>query len=382
MLDNQYISLVCEITKELSELHSSKDSKDNEIYNCRVKLFNDIIERMRVHSENMKHLSREHELLYNARKLELSNKEREKTDKVRLGKVMNYISHRIDSSKILNKQLKAKYDKHMNDLTENFRSVYADINKLNDYDYIISRAHASAVQHTVRQAIQQDTMHREAYNKKQYEIKCILDELEYICKLEQSQILQIKEFEHQQAVFKQQAAYNQQQEQAVYNQQHEQPAYNQQHEQPAYNQQQEQAAYTFTDQHQYQYQTAYNLQQEQPAYTFTYTFTDQHQHQHQHQHQYQPAYTFTDQHDKLKQDKNLKRMRELEKELELEVEQEIEQKLKEKLEQELKLKEKLEQEQKLKEKLEQEQKLKEKLEQELKSEQYQANKEILLYTVD
>ena len=189
--------LVCEITNELYALEKVYDKKYNEKYNFRLELFNDIQNRMIRHVENMKHISEEHKYQYDARVLEVYNKEHEKIEQVRLEQVRNYISSRIEHSNILNEHLKIKYNNHMNDLLEKLHNVYNEINKINDNDNIISYAHAAAVQHSVHQALQQDKKRINTYNQKQYEKKCILDELICICKSEQTQILQVKQFKYQ-----------------------------------------------------------------------------------------------------------------------------------------------------------------------------------------
>ena len=189
--------LVCEITNELYALEKVYDKKYNEKYNFRLELFNDIQNRMIRHVENMKHVSEEHKYQYDARVLEVYNKEHDKIEQVRLEKVRNYISSRIEDSNILNQHLKVKYDNHMNDLLEKLHNVYNEINKINDNDNIITYAHAAAVQHSVHQALQQDKKRINTYNQKQYEKKCVLDELICICKLEQTQILQVKQFKYQ-----------------------------------------------------------------------------------------------------------------------------------------------------------------------------------------
>jgi hypothetical protein len=189
--------LVCEITNELYALEKVYDKKYYEKYNFRLELFNDIQNRMIRHVENMKHISEEHKYQYDARVLEVYNKENDITEQVRLQQVRNYISSRIEDSNILNEHLKVKYDNHMNDLLEKLHNVYNEINKINDNDNIITYAHAAAVQHSVHQALLQDNKRIKTYNKKQYEKKCILDELIRICKLEQTQILQVKQFQYQ-----------------------------------------------------------------------------------------------------------------------------------------------------------------------------------------
>lgn len=189
--------LVCEITNELYALEKVYDKKYNEKYNFRLELFNDIQNRMIIHVENMKHISEEHKYQYDARVLEVYNKEHDKIEQVRLEQVRNYISSRIEHSNILNEHLKIKYNNHMNDLLEKLHNVYNEINKINDNDNIISYAHAAAVQHSVHQALQQDKKRINTYNQKQYEKKCILDELICICKSEQTQILQVKQFKYQ-----------------------------------------------------------------------------------------------------------------------------------------------------------------------------------------
>jgi hypothetical protein len=189
--------LVCEITNELYALEKVYDKKYNEKYNFRLELFNDIKNRMNLHAENMKQISKEHKFQYDARELEVYNKEHDIAEQVRLQQVRNYISSRIEDCNILNEHLKAKYDNHMNDLLEKLHNVYNEINKINDNDNMIARAHTAAVQHSVHQALLQDNKRIKTYNKKQYEKKCILDELIRICKLEQTQILQVKQFQYQ-----------------------------------------------------------------------------------------------------------------------------------------------------------------------------------------
>jgi len=152
---------------------------------------------MYLHTENMKQISKEHKFQYDARELEVYNKEHDIAEQVRLQQVRNYISSRIEDCNILNEHLKAKYDNHMNDLLEKLHNVYNEINKINDNDNMIARAHTAAVQHSVHQALLQDNKRIKTYNKKQYEKKCILDELVRICKLEQTQILQVKQFQYQ-----------------------------------------------------------------------------------------------------------------------------------------------------------------------------------------
>jgi hypothetical protein len=189
--------LVCEITNELYALEKVYDKKYNEKYIFRLELFNDIKNRMNLHTENMKQISKEHKFQYDARELEVYNKEHDIAEQVRLQQVRNYISSRIEDCNILNEHLKAKYDNHMNDLLEKLHNVYNEINKINDNDNMIARAHTAAVQHSVHQALLQDNKRIKTYNKKQYEKKCILDELIRICKLEQTQILQVKQFQYQ-----------------------------------------------------------------------------------------------------------------------------------------------------------------------------------------
>ena len=186
--------LVYEITTELYTL--GKVSKNSEIYNCRLKLLNSIKETIQQHRKDMYHISYTHKQLYNARKLELQNKESEKKEQIRLEYVKNYISYRDGHNNILNKDLKLMYDNNINIFTEKIDNVYMEINKLNDHYNNISCAHSAAVQHAVRQAVKQDEIRMHTYNKKQYEKKCIIDELMRICKMEQAHIIQVNEFNH------------------------------------------------------------------------------------------------------------------------------------------------------------------------------------------
>ncbi len=185
--------LVCEITTELCTL--GKVSKNSEIYNCRLKLLNSIKDIMQQHRKDMKRISHTHKQLYNARELEIQNKESEKED-MRLQYVKNYISYRDGHNNILNKELKLMYDNNINIFTEKIDNVYTEINKLNDHYNNISCAHSAAVQHAVRQAVKQEEIRINTYNQKQYEKNFLVNELVYICNLEQAHIVQVNEFNH------------------------------------------------------------------------------------------------------------------------------------------------------------------------------------------
>jgi hypothetical protein len=186
--------LVCEITTELCTL--GKVSKNSEIYNCRLKLLNSIKETIQQHRKDMKRISHRHEQLYNARELELQNKESEKEEDMRLQYVKNYISYRDGHNNILNKDLKLMYDNNINIFTKKIDNVYMEINKLNDHYNNISCAHSAAVQHAVRQAVKQEEIRINIYNQKQYERNFLVNELICICNLEQAHIVQVNEFNH------------------------------------------------------------------------------------------------------------------------------------------------------------------------------------------
>jgi len=192
----EIIRLVYEITIELYSL--CKVSKNNEISDCRLQLFEKIKEIMEQHKKNMKCISPLHEQVYNAHELELKNKESEQTELVRVEHIRNYISYR-NGYNIINKDLKLMYDNNINNLIEKLRDANIKINKLNNYYNNISRAHSTAVHHAVQQAVKQDKIRIQNYNQIQSEKKYIIDELTRICKLEQAHIMQVNEFNYQRA---------------------------------------------------------------------------------------------------------------------------------------------------------------------------------------
>lgn len=204
MMFQEIIRLVYEITIELYAL--CKVSKNNEISNCRLKLFKKIKEIMVQHKENMKGISSIHKQLDDAHELEVKNKESEKTEQLHVQHIINYISYR-NANNITDNDLKLMYNNNINNLIEKLRNAYTKINKLNNYYNNISRAHSTAVHHAVLQAVKQDKIRIQNYNQMQFEKKCIIDELTRICKLEQAHIMQVNNFNYQ--IDYQQTAYQQ-----------------------------------------------------------------------------------------------------------------------------------------------------------------------------
>ena len=236
---------------------------NNELQKYRRKLYYDIEQRMHQHAEDIKSLSH---LQHNIRESELLH---DKTEQVRLDKVMNYISHRDKYCKILDKQLKDNNDKHINFIIEKLRHVNMEINKLNDSHTKRSKPYTAAVYHSVKQAIKQDKIHLHAYNQKQHKKKFLVEEIESICKLEQEHITQFNEFKHQH-IMRTNAAYQH----TVYQQEaYQQAAYQHAAYQQAVNQhttyQQTANPYTTYQEAVYQYKVYTQTVNQQPIYTQT-----------------------------------------------------------------------------------------------------------------